>query len=60
MEIMVVAGEASGDAHAAELIQALRRRRPTLRFFGCGGDHMAAAGCELLVHTRELAVMGLV
>ncbi len=60
MEIMVVAGEASGDAHAAELILALRRRRPELRFFGCGGDDMAAAGCELLVHNRELAVMGLV
>jgi lipid-A-disaccharide synthase len=59
MEIMVVAGEASGNAHAAELIQTLRRRHPELGFFGCGGDHMAAAGCELLVHTRELAVMGL-
>ncbi|MGH9468314.1 MAG: lipid-A-disaccharide synthase, partial [Terriglobales bacterium] len=60
MEFMVIAGEASGDAHAAELITALRRRHPDLRFFGCGGEAMAAAGCELLVHDRELAVMGLV
>lgn len=56
---MVVAGEASGDAHAAELIGELRRRRPELRFFGCGGEAMAEAGCELLVQDRELAVMGL-
>jgi lipid-A-disaccharide synthase len=60
MEIMIVAGEASGDAHAAELIEALGRRHPQLTFFGCGGERMAAAGCELLVSTRELAVMGLV
>jgi lipid-A-disaccharide synthase len=59
MEIMIVAGEASGDAHAAELIQALRRRHPQVSFFGCGGERMAAAGCELLVSTRDLAVMGL-
>jgi len=60
MEIMIVAGEASGDAHAAELIAELRRRYPRLRFFGCGGERMAAAGCELLVSSSELAVMGLV
>ncbi|HVA62109.1 MAG TPA: lipid-A-disaccharide synthase [Terriglobales bacterium] len=60
MEIMIVAGEASGDAHAAELIAELRRRYPQLRFFGCGGERMAAAGCELLVSSSELAVMGLV
>lgn len=57
---MIIAGEASGDAHAAELITELRRRFPALHFFGCGGERMAAAGCELLVHDRELAVMGLV
>ncbi|HUX66790.1 MAG TPA: lipid-A-disaccharide synthase [Terriglobales bacterium] len=59
-EIMIVAGEASGDAHAAELIAALRQLHPPLRFFGCGGERMAAAGCELLVSSSELAVMGLV
>ncbi|HWG36186.1 MAG TPA: lipid-A-disaccharide synthase [Terriglobales bacterium] len=60
MDLMFVAGEASGDAHAAELISELRGRHPNLRFFGCGGPQMAAAGCELLVSTDDLAVMGLV
>lgn len=59
-EIMIVAGEASGDAHAADLIAALRRRHPDLHFFGCGGERMAAAGCELLVDISQLAVLGLV
>ncbi|HET9783806.1 MAG TPA: lipid-A-disaccharide synthase [Terriglobales bacterium] len=59
MDLMMVAGEASGDAHGAELILALRREHPELRFFGCGGEQMAAAGCELLVSNTELAVMGL-
>ncbi len=56
---MIVAGEASGDGHAAELIAELSGRYPSLHFFGCGGERMAAAGCELLVQDRELAVMGL-
>ncbi|MGH9392760.1 MAG: lipid-A-disaccharide synthase, partial [Terriglobales bacterium] len=60
MELMIVAGEASGDAHAAELIAELRRRHPDLGVFGCGGPRLAAAGCELLVSIDELAVMGLV
>ncbi|HEY7855400.1 MAG TPA: lipid-A-disaccharide synthase [Terriglobales bacterium] len=59
MEMMIVAGEASGDAHAAELMIELRRRHPDLRFFGCGGPRMAGAGGELLVSASELAVVGL-
>lgn len=59
IELMIVAGEASGDAHAGELIAELRRRHPDWRFFGCGGVALRAAGCELLVDARELAVVGL-
>lgn len=59
MELMVVAGEASGDAHAAELVRALQRHLPDLRFFGCGGDQLAAAGCEMLVSAHDLGVVGL-
>lgn len=56
--VMVIAGELSGDMHAARLIEALSRQRPDLRFFGIGGDEMQAAGVELLVHARDMAVMG--
>ena len=43
-DILVVAGEASGDQHAAALVRELRRLRPQLHFFGMGGTHLEAAG----------------
>jgi len=58
--VLVSAGDASGDLHAAGLVAALRRLRPDTRFCGLGGDAMAAAGVELLVHQREIAIGGLV
>jgi len=55
--IMFIAGEASGDAHAAALIRALGGR---VRTFGAGGPKMKAAGMELLTDLTEHAVVGLV
>jgi len=57
---MIVTGEASGDLHGANLIQAARGVDPELSFFGVGGSRMADAGCEILIAGEELAVMGLV
>jgi lipid-A-disaccharide synthase len=57
--ILVVTGEASGDAHAAELVAALQARRPDLRFFGMGGARLAARGVELLYSAQEVSVMGI-
>jgi len=57
-ELLVVAGEASGDAHAAAMIRELGRRAPALHTVGVGGDLMEAAGAELLYHYRGLAVVG--
>ncbi len=54
------AGDASGEQHAAALVEELRRREPDARFVGLGGDHMAKAGVELAVHQREIAIGGLV
>ena len=59
-EVLIVAGEASGDLHGASLVGAIRERAPRLRFFGVGGDRMAAAGVEIVEHIDRLAVMGLV
>jgi lipid-A-disaccharide synthase len=56
--LLVVAGEVSGDMHAGTLLEELRRREPALEVFGAGGDRMASAGAELLVHIRDLAVFG--
>ena len=58
-EVLVVAGEASGDAHAAALIRELSARAPELQTLGVGGDLMQAAGTELLHHYRGIAVVGI-
>lgn len=58
---MIVTGEASGDKHAARLINSLRQLDPGTdwQFFGSGGDEMRASGATTLVDIRELAIMGL-
>lgn len=56
--VFISAGEASGDLHAAALIEALKARCSGLRFFGLGGDLMRAQGVELLYDLRHLAVTG--
>jgi lipid-A-disaccharide synthase len=58
--IGIVAGEASGDALGATLIDAVRRRVPEARFVGIGGPRMEAAGCESWYPLEMLAVRGLV
>lgn len=57
---MIIAGEASGDLHAAKLVQAVRATNPAIQFFGIGGSNMRAAGVETLVDARDMAVVGLV
>lgn len=58
LNILVVAGEASGDLHGGRLVQALRALQPDSKIFGIGGEHMAAADMELLFHIRDMAVVG--
>lgn len=57
-EVLLVAGEASGDMHAAGLAEALHRIRPELKLVGVGGAQMARAGVTLLERSDTLAVMG--
>lgn len=59
--LLIVAGEASGDAHAASLVHALRETSPATKFefFGSTGQKMRDAGVESVVKTDELAIMGL-
>ncbi len=59
-KILISAGEASGDLYAAGLVDALRRRRPDLEFFGCAGPRMQKAGVRTVVDSHSLAVVGLV
>jgi lipid-A-disaccharide synthase len=57
--IMIVAGEASGDLHGGNLVQAMHRIDPEIRFYGVGGRNLKAAGVELTADAAEMAVVGL-
>jgi lipid-A-disaccharide synthase len=57
--IYMIAGEASGDALGARLIEAITQRSPEIRFAGIGGSQMAAHGVDSLFPIQDLALMGL-
>ena len=57
--ILLLAGEASGDHHAAALVRQLKLLCPEVRVSGIGVDKLAAAGMELLHHYREINTIGL-
>lgn len=57
-EILIIAGEASGDRHAADLMQAVRDRLPRVEFTGIGGDEMVNQGARLLYHIDQMAFLG--
>jgi lipid-A-disaccharide synthase len=57
--ILVVAGDVSGDAHAAEVLGALGRSGVRVEAFGMGGDCLAAAGMRVDPHLREATVVGI-
>ena len=57
-EILIVAGEASGDMHGARLVQAMHKQQPELTFAGIGGKELAAAGVQMLYDASKLAVVG--
>ncbi len=58
-ELLVVAGEASGDLHGARLISELKRLVPDLETFGLGGDELQAAGLQPVAHSSEVSVVGI-
>ena len=60
IRIGIVAGEASGDALAADLIRAVRARVPAARFVGIAGPQMISAGCEAWYPMSMLALRGYV
>ena len=57
--IFIVAGEASGDIHGANLIKALKDIIPDIRVVGIGGPRMREVGLECLYAAEKLAVVGL-
>ncbi|MBV6640917.1 MAG: lipid-A-disaccharide synthase [Cyclobacteriaceae bacterium] len=59
MRYFVIAGERSGDMHAARLIGQLKKQDPNAEIIAWGGDMMQAEGAKLLQHYREISFMGL-
>lgn len=59
MKIMIVAGEASGDLHGANLVREMRSLRSDLSFYGIGGRRLEMEGVDLLASSADMAVVGL-
>lgn len=60
MKYYLIAGEASGDLHASNLMRALKKEDPEADFRFFGGDLMQAVGGTLVKHYREMAYMGFI
>lgn len=60
MKYYIIAGEASGDLHASNLLKEIRKNDPRAEFRGFGGDLMQGEGTQLVRHYRDLAFMGFV
>ena len=58
MRYFFLAGEASGDQHAADLMRAIAVVDSAAQFAGLGGDSMRQAGCRIYQDYRQMAFMG--
>lgn len=58
-KVMIIAGEASGDLHGANLVRAMQAERPDLSFSGMGGKELIDAGVDVLFDAKKIAVVGL-
>ena len=58
MKYYVISGERSGDFHAGNLIKALKKEDNFAQVRAWGGEYVEKAGAQLVVHYRELAIMG--
>ncbi|MFD3275841.1 lipid-A-disaccharide synthase [Aquirufa echingensis] len=59
MKYFILAGEKSGDLHGSNLIREIKQIDPKAEIKAWGGDGMQAEGAEILIHHKELAIMGL-
>jgi len=57
--VMIIAGEASGDLHGANLVKALQARDPEIFFCGIGGRALRQAGARIIVDASQLSVVGI-
>ena len=60
MKLYIIAGEASGDLHASNLIRSLKQQRSDLEVRGWGGELMQEQGATIAKHYKDLAFMGFI
>ena len=60
MKYYIIAGEASGDLHASNLVRELKKKDPEAEVRGWGGDLMCDAGVSIVRHYKDTAIMGFV
>jgi lipid-A-disaccharide synthase len=58
--VLMIAGEASGDLHGASLIRELKKLDSSLKIFGIGGNKMQAEGMELIYHIDKMSFLGFI
>jgi lipid-A-disaccharide synthase len=58
--VVIVAGEASGDAHAARLVHELRKFDDSIQFRGMGGDNLRSAGVDVFIDMAKISVIGFI
>lgn len=59
-EILIIAGEVSGDMHGAALVRAIKNADNQIRFSGIGGNEMEKEGVNLLYHSSKMSFLGMV
>jgi len=59
-KILVIAGEASGDLHGANLVEELFKQDNSLQMLGIGGDKMIEAGVKTIFHIKDMAFLGMI
>lgn len=57
--VAIIAGEASGDQHGANLVSAMQKKQPGISFCGIGGHALRQAGVSIVIDAAELAVVGI-
>jgi lipid-A-disaccharide synthase len=57
--VMIIAGEASGDIYGARLVMAIKELDPRIRFYGLGGSEMEGVGVEIMYQLSAMAVVGM-
>lgn len=59
-EVLIIAGEDSGDLHGSSLIAEIKKISPQINFCGIGGDRMKSNGMDLIYHINKMSFLGFV